>query len=87
MDILEISDGDVVLDIATGTGDMAVPAALRGGKVVGIDLSEQMLMRALSKAVGKVFLSGTLLCRAMPCSCHSERTRSTGPRLLSASET
>jgi demethylmenaquinone methyltransferase/2-methoxy-6-polyprenyl-1,4-benzoquinol methylase len=46
---LAINDGDMVLDIATGTGKMAAPAARRGGKVVGIDLSRQMLLQASSK--------------------------------------
>jgi len=48
--LLDIRAGDTVLDIATGTGDLALPAAHGGGKVVGIDLSRQMLLRALSKA-------------------------------------
>ena len=48
--LLEIRAGDTVLDIATGTGDLALPAADGGGKVVGIDISRQMLLRALGKA-------------------------------------
>ena len=47
--LLEIRVGDAVLDIATGTGDMAIPAA-HGGNVIGIDLSREMLLRALRKA-------------------------------------
>jgi demethylmenaquinone methyltransferase/2-methoxy-6-polyprenyl-1,4-benzoquinol methylase len=50
INLLEIRAGDAVLDIATGTGDLAIPAAHGGGKVVGIDLSRQMLLRALGKA-------------------------------------
>ncbi|MGZ6236194.1 MAG: bifunctional demethylmenaquinone methyltransferase/2-methoxy-6-polyprenyl-1,4-benzoquinol methylase UbiE [Syntrophales bacterium] len=50
INLLEIRAGDTVLDIATGTGDLALPAADSGGKVVGIDLSRQMLLRALGKA-------------------------------------
>jgi demethylmenaquinone methyltransferase/2-methoxy-6-polyprenyl-1,4-benzoquinol methylase len=50
VNLLEIRAGDRVLDIATGTGDLAIPAADGGGKVVGIDLSRQMLLRALGKA-------------------------------------
>jgi demethylmenaquinone methyltransferase/2-methoxy-6-polyprenyl-1,4-benzoquinol methylase len=50
INLLEIRAGDAVLDIATGTGDLAIPAADGGGKVVGIDLSRQMLLRALGKA-------------------------------------
>ncbi len=50
INLLEIHAGDTVLDIATGTGDLAIAAAHCGGKVVGIDLSRQMLLRALGKA-------------------------------------
>ncbi|HUH66640.1 MAG TPA: ubiquinone/menaquinone biosynthesis methyltransferase [Syntrophales bacterium] len=50
VDALAITDGDIVLDVATGTGKMAVPAARGGGKVVGIDLSRQMLLHASSRA-------------------------------------
>jgi len=50
VNLLEIRAGDRVLDIATGTGDLAIPAALSGGNVIGIDLSRQMLLRALGKA-------------------------------------
>ncbi len=50
INLLDIHAGDTVLDIATGTGDLAIAAAHCGGKVVGIDLSRQMLLRALGKA-------------------------------------
>jgi len=50
VDLLEIRAGEAVLDIATGTGDLAIPAARRGGNVIGLDLSRQMLLRALGKA-------------------------------------
>ncbi|MEN6318876.1 MAG: ubiquinone/menaquinone biosynthesis methyltransferase, partial [Syntrophaceae bacterium] len=43
---LEIREGDVILDVATGTGDLALLAVSQGGYVIGIDLSRQMLMRA-----------------------------------------
>jgi len=46
---LEINAGDKVLDIATGTGEMAILAAYRGGRITGIDLSRQMLSFAVSK--------------------------------------
>lgn len=43
-----------VLDLGTGTGDLALEAARRapGGQVVGVDLSDGMLARARSKAAG-----------------------------------
>jgi demethylmenaquinone methyltransferase/2-methoxy-6-polyprenyl-1,4-benzoquinol methylase len=48
---LDISPGDEVLDIASGTGDMAVLALDRHDcRVTGIDLSRQMLRLAQAKA-------------------------------------
>lgn len=46
---LGIRPGDRVLDVATGTGDLALRAVNVGGHVVGIDLSAQMLSRARIK--------------------------------------
>jgi demethylmenaquinone methyltransferase/2-methoxy-6-polyprenyl-1,4-benzoquinol methylase len=40
-----------VLDIATGTGDVALAAAANGHEVVGLDLSEAMIERARRKDV------------------------------------
>ena len=42
--------GDRVLDACCGTGDLAVEAERRGGRVVGLDFSERMLERARSKS-------------------------------------
>jgi len=53
INFLEIHAGDKVLDIATGTGEMALLAVLRGGRVIGIDLSSQMLSFAVSKVQKK----------------------------------
>lgn len=47
---LEIHSDDLILDIATGTGNLALLAVYREGRVIGIDLSMQMLLRAASKA-------------------------------------
>ena len=41
---------DVVLDIGTGTGAIALPLAERAGRVVGRDISEGMLDQAREKA-------------------------------------
>lgn len=48
-----VSPGDRVLDVATGTGDLALELAARvapGGEVVGIDFSQRMLEVAGAKA-------------------------------------
>ena len=42
--------GDRVLDACCGTGDLAVAAERRGGRVVGLDFSEPMLERARRKS-------------------------------------
>ncbi len=44
---LEIKDGDIVLDIATGTGMLALAALRKAGcRVIGVDLSSGMLAKA-----------------------------------------
>jgi demethylmenaquinone methyltransferase / 2-methoxy-6-polyprenyl-1,4-benzoquinol methylase len=51
-DMADVGPGDRVLDVATGTGDMAFELARRvapGGEVVGSDFSEAMLERARAK--------------------------------------
>jgi demethylmenaquinone methyltransferase / 2-methoxy-6-polyprenyl-1,4-benzoquinol methylase len=52
VDLARVGPGDRVLDVATGTGDLAIELARRvspGGEVVGSDFSEGMLARARAK--------------------------------------
>jgi demethylmenaquinone methyltransferase/2-methoxy-6-polyprenyl-1,4-benzoquinol methylase len=52
-DLACVGPGDRVLDVATGTGDLALELARRvapGGEVVGSDFSEGMLARARAKS-------------------------------------
>lgn len=52
-DRANLKEGDHVLDVATGTGAVAIPAARTvglDGKVVGIDLSPEMVVLARRKA-------------------------------------
>lgn len=54
-DLAAVGPGDRVLDVATGTGDLALELAGRvgpAGEVIGSDFSEQMLARARAKAPG-----------------------------------
>jgi demethylmenaquinone methyltransferase / 2-methoxy-6-polyprenyl-1,4-benzoquinol methylase len=55
IDLAEVGPGSRVLDVATGTGDLAIEAASRGAEVVGSDFSERMLDRARAKAPEIVF--------------------------------
>ena len=53
VDLARVGLGDDVLDVASGTGDLAIELAARvgpGGSVIGSDFSEQMLDRARVKA-------------------------------------
>ena len=52
-DLAGVGPGSRVLDVATGTGDLAIELARRvhpGGEVIGSDFSEPMLERARRKA-------------------------------------
>ena len=52
-DLANLSPGDRALDVATGTGDLALELTTRvapGGEVVGVDFSEKMLELARAKA-------------------------------------
>jgi demethylmenaquinone methyltransferase/2-methoxy-6-polyprenyl-1,4-benzoquinol methylase len=53
--------GDAVLDACCGTGDLAVAASRRGGRVTGLDFSEPMLERARRKAPEIEWIRGDLL--------------------------
>jgi demethylmenaquinone methyltransferase/2-methoxy-6-polyprenyl-1,4-benzoquinol methylase len=63
-DLAAVGPGDRALDVATGTGDLAVELARRvgpGGSVVGSDFSEEMLTVARRKAPGIAFEWGNAL--------------------------
>jgi len=52
-DLARVGPGNDVLDVASGTGDLAIELSTRvgaGGSVIGSDFSEQMLDRARVKA-------------------------------------
>jgi demethylmenaquinone methyltransferase/2-methoxy-6-polyprenyl-1,4-benzoquinol methylase len=55
VDLARVGPGDRVLDVATGTGDLALELARRvapGGAVIASDFSDEMLARARRKAAG-----------------------------------
>jgi demethylmenaquinone methyltransferase / 2-methoxy-6-polyprenyl-1,4-benzoquinol methylase len=70
-DLAELAPGGRALDVATGTGDLALELARRvgpGGEVIGVDFSERMLELARAKAAGAVvrFKSGNALALDYP---------------------
>ena len=52
VDALDLARGDRVLDLACGTGDLAILAAARGARVVGVDSSRGMLRAAALRSGG-----------------------------------
>jgi demethylmenaquinone methyltransferase / 2-methoxy-6-polyprenyl-1,4-benzoquinol methylase len=54
------------LDVATGTGDLAIALRERGADVIGIDFAEKMLEIARKKAPGIEFRTGNALALDFP---------------------
>jgi len=50
VNLLAIAPGERVLDLATGTGEVAIRMAQRGAVVTGIDVAEPMLVKARERA-------------------------------------
>ena len=61
VDLAEVGPGSKVLDVASGTGDLAIESASRGAEVIGSDFSEGMLERARVKAPEIPFEQGDAL--------------------------
>lgn len=63
LDNLNLSGGEYVLDIGTGTGILAIKCALRGCYVVGIDVSRKAICNAKFNAkINNVDYSTCFLC-------------------------
>ena len=64
VDLADVGPGSHVLDVASGTGDLAIELARRvgpAGEVIGSDFSEEMLDRARQKAPGLTWEWGNAL--------------------------
>jgi demethylmenaquinone methyltransferase/2-methoxy-6-polyprenyl-1,4-benzoquinol methylase len=66
VDLAQVRPGSRALDVATGTGDLAVALRERGAEVVGIDFAEKMLELARRKAPQIDFRSGNALALDFP---------------------
>ncbi len=60
-DLARVGPGSTALDVATGTGDLAVELARRGAEVTGMDFAPAMLELARRKAPGLAFEEGDAL--------------------------
>jgi demethylmenaquinone methyltransferase/2-methoxy-6-polyprenyl-1,4-benzoquinol methylase len=60
-DLARVGPGKRALDVATGTGDLAIELARRGAEVTGLDFSEPMLELARRKAPGIEWVRGNAL--------------------------
>src|SRR3954451_2722749 len=65
-DLAQVGPGSRALDVATGTGGLAMELAGRGATLVGLDFSERMLELARAKAPGIQFVHGNALELAYP---------------------
>jgi demethylmenaquinone methyltransferase / 2-methoxy-6-polyprenyl-1,4-benzoquinol methylase len=82
-DLAGVGPGTRALDVATGTGDLALALARRGGEVVGSDFSEGMLVRARSKSAGVRWEQGNALALPYPDSSFDAATVGFGARNFS----
>jgi demethylmenaquinone methyltransferase/2-methoxy-6-polyprenyl-1,4-benzoquinol methylase len=60
-DLARVGPGSRALDVATGTGDLAIELAGRGAGVTGLDFSERMLELARAKAPAIEWVPGNAL--------------------------
>jgi demethylmenaquinone methyltransferase / 2-methoxy-6-polyprenyl-1,4-benzoquinol methylase len=60
-DLSQVGPGARALDVATGTGDLAIELARRGADVTGLDFSDPMLELARRKAPGIGWVQGNAL--------------------------
>src|SRR6476469_2685875 len=65
-DLAQVGPGSRALDVATGTGDLAIELAGRGATVVGLDFSERMRELVRAKAPAIEFVQGNALELAYP---------------------
>jgi demethylmenaquinone methyltransferase/2-methoxy-6-polyprenyl-1,4-benzoquinol methylase len=86
VDLARVGPGSRALDVATGTGDLAIELSARGAQVVGLDFSERMLELARAKAPSIEFVQGNALELAYPDASFDAVTVGFGARNFSDQE-
>ncbi|MEA2496480.1 MAG: demethylmenaquinone methyltransferase / 2-methoxy-6-polyprenyl,4-benzoquinol methylase [Thermoleophilaceae bacterium] len=66
VDLAQVAPGSLALDVACGTGDLAMALAERGAQVTGVDFAEKMLEIARKKAPRIEFRTGNALALDFP---------------------
>jgi demethylmenaquinone methyltransferase / 2-methoxy-6-polyprenyl-1,4-benzoquinol methylase len=79
-DLAKIGPGSKALDVATGTGDLAIALAQRGAEVTGVDFAEKMLAMARRKAPALAFRTGNALALEFPDNVFDAATVGFGAR-------
>src|SRR5919201_6086766 len=82
-DLARVGPGSRALDVATGTGDLAIALAGRGAEVVGSDFSEGMLERARAKSTAVRWEQGNALELPYPADSFDAATVGFGARNFS----
>src|SRR6185436_5731447 len=85
IELASIRAGHRVLDLATGTGDIAFAASARGARVVGLDITYRMIELAMAKRrppAFPAFLVGDMLALPFPSSSFDIVTTGYGLRNL-----
>jgi demethylmenaquinone methyltransferase / 2-methoxy-6-polyprenyl-1,4-benzoquinol methylase len=82
-DLARVGPGSRALDVATGTGDLAIELASRGAEVVGSDFSEGMLDVARKKAPALTWEQGNALALPYPDASFDASTVGFGARNFS----
>ena len=83
VDLARVDPGSRALDVATGTGDLAIALAARGADVVGSDFSQGMLERARQKSPDVRWEHGNALELAYPDDSFDAATVGFGARNFS----
>jgi demethylmenaquinone methyltransferase/2-methoxy-6-polyprenyl-1,4-benzoquinol methylase len=77
-----VREGDRVLDVCCGTGDLSIAAHEAGGEVTGLDFSEPMLARAREKSPDIEWVAGDALALPFPDGSFDAATVGFGVRNL-----